>query len=180
MPTSEEERLALLSRLTETLGADAARTLMESLPPTHWDQIATKDDLRALEERLVHKFTGEMHKVKNEMHKVTGEMHKITGEMHKFTSGLAEINGRVDGEFGKVYGELANVRGEIREVRGEVKEVRGEVKEVRGEVKELRGEIKELRGSISLEISKQTRTLVFMLCGFAVTVWISLLAIGGA
>ena len=152
MPASEEERLALLSRLTETLGADAARTLMESLPPTHWDQIATKDDLRALEERLVHKFTGEIHKV-------TGEMHKITGEMHKFTSGLAEINGRVDGEFGKVYGELANVRGEIREVRGE---------------------IKELRGSISLEISKQTRTLVFMLCGFAVTVWISLLVVGGA
>ena len=152
MPASEEERLALLSRLTETLGADAARTLMESLPPTHWDQIATKDDLRALEERLVHKFTGEIHKV-------TGEMHKITGEMHKFTSGLAEINGRVDGEFGKVYGELANVRGEIREVRGE---------------------IKELRGSISLEISKQTRTLVFMLCGFAVTVWIPLLVVGGA
>ena len=159
MPASEEERLALLSRLTETLGADAARTLMESLPPMHWDQIATKDDLRALEERLVHKFMG---------------------EMHKFTSGLAEINGRVDGEFGKVYGEFANVRGEIKEVRGEVKEVRGEVKEVRGEVRELRGEIKELRGSISLEISKQTRTLVFMLCGFAVTVWISLLAIGGA
>ena len=152
MPASEEERLALLSRLTETLGADAARTLMESLPPTHWDQIATKDDLRALEERLVHKFTG---------------------EMHKFTGEFAKINGRVDGEFGKVYGELANVRGEI-------KEVRGEVKEVRGEVRELRGEIKELRGSISLEISKQTRTLVFMLCGFAVTVWISLLAIGGA
>ena len=152
MPASEEERLALLSRLTETLGADAARTLMESLPPTHWDQIATKDDLRALEERLVHKFTG--------------EMHKITGE-------FAKINGRVDGEFGKVYGELANVRGEI-------KEVRGEVKEVRGEVRELRGEIKELRGSISLEISKQTRTLVFMLCGFAVTVWISLLVVGGA
>lgn len=166
MPASEEERLALLSRLTETLGADAARTLMESLPPMHWDQIATKDDLRALEERLVHKFMGEMHKLKS--------------EMHKFTSGLAEINGRVDGEFGKVYGEFANVRGEIREVRGEVKEVRGEIREVRGEVKEVKGEIKELRGSISLEISKQTRTLVFMLCGFAVTVWISLLVVGGS
>ena len=159
MPASEEERLALLNRLTETLGADAARTLMESLPPTHWDQIATKDDLRALEERLVHKFTS--------------EMHKFTSEMHKFTGEFAKINGRVDGEFGKVYGELANVRGEI-------KEVRGEVKEVGGEVRELRGEIKEFRGSISLEISKQTRTLVFMLCGFAVTVWISLLVVGGA
>ena len=70
MPASEEERLALLSRLTETLGADAARTLMESLPPTHWDQIATKDDLRALEERLVNKFTGEMHKITGEFAKI--------------------------------------------------------------------------------------------------------------
>ncbi len=136
MPASEEERLALLNRLTETLGADAARTLMESLPPTHWDQIATKDDLRALEERLVQKFTSEVNKVK---------------------SGLAELSGRVEGEFGRIDGNFASVRGEISEVRGEVRE---------------------LRGSISLEISKQTRTLVFMLCGFALTVWISLFAIG--
>ena len=143
MPASEEERLALLSRLTGTLGADAARTLMESLPPTHWDQIATKDDLRALEERLV----------------------------HKFTSALAELSGRVDGEFGRIDGKFASVRGEISEVRGEVRELKGELREVRGELKEL-------RGSISLEISKQTRTLVFMLCGFALTVWISLFAIG--
>ncbi len=166
MPASEEERLALLNRLTETLGADAARTLMESLPPTHWDQIATKDDLRALEERLVQKFMSEVNKVK---------------------SGLAELSGRVEGEFGRIDGKFANlrgelseVRGEVREVRGEVREVRGEISEVRGEVRELRGDIKELHGSISLEISKQTRTLVFMLCGFALTVWISLFAIGAS
>lgn len=159
MPASEEERLALLNRLTETLGADAARTLMESLPPTHWDQIATKDDLRALEERLVQKFMSEVNKVK---------------------SGLAELSGRVEGEFGRIDGKFANLRGELSEVRGEVREVRGEISEVRGEVRELRGDIKELHGSISLEISKQTRTLVFMLCGFALTVWISLFAIGAS
>ena len=159
MPASEEERLALLNRLTETLGVDAARTLMESLPPTHWDQIATKDDLRALEERLVQKFMSEVNKVK---------------------SGLAELSGRVEGEFGRIDGKFANLRGELSEVRGEVREVRGEISEVRGEVRELRGDIKELHGSISLEISKQTRTLVFMLCGFALTVWISLFAIGAS
>ena len=114
MPASEEERLALLSRLTGTLGADAARTLMESLPPTHWDQIATKDDLRALEERLV----------------------------HKFTSALAELSGRVDGEFGRIDGKFASVRGEISEVRGEVRELKGELREVRGELREVRGELK--------------------------------------
>ena len=111
MPAGEEERLALLSRLTEAIGADAARTIMESLPPMQWNQLATKDDLKGLEERLV---------IKSE----------------------------------------------------------GEFAIVRGDVAELRGEIKELRGSISLEIAKQTRTLVFTLVGFALTVWISILAIG--
>ena len=129
MSAGEEERLTLLSRLTEAIGADAARTIMESLPPMQWDQLATKDDLQALEERLVSKFNGEFVKV-------NGEFDKIRSE--------------INGEFAKVYGEFANVRGEI----------------------------KELRGSISLEISKQTRTLVFTMVGFALTVWISIFAIG--
>ena len=122
MSAGEEERLTLLSRLTEAIGADAARTIMESLPPMQWDQLATKDDLKALEERLVARFNGE----------------------------FAKING----EFAKIYGEMS------------------------GEFAKVRGEIKDLRGSISLEISKQTRTLVFTMVGFAITVWISILAIG--
>ncbi len=126
MSTGEEERLTLLSRLTEAIGADAARTIMESLPPMQWDQLATKDDLKALEERLVTRFNG--------------EFAKINGEMN---GGFAKINGEMNGEFAKV-----------------------------------RGEINDLRRSISLEIAKQTRTLVFTMVGFATTVWISILAIG--
>ena len=99
---------------------------MESLPPMQWDQLATKDDLKALEERLVTRFNG--------------EFAKINGEMN---GGFAKINGEMNGEFAKV-----------------------------------RGEINDLRGSISLEIAKQTRTLVFTMVGFAITVWISILAIG--
>ena len=126
MSAGEEERLTLLSRLTEAIGADAARTIMESLPPMQWDQLATKDDLKALEERLVTRFNG--------------EFAKINGEMN---GGFAKINGEMNGEFAKI-----------------------------------RGEINDLRGSISLEIAKQTRTLVFTMVGFAITVWISILAIG--
>ena len=133
MSAGEEERLTLLSRLTEAIGADAARTIMESLPPMQWDQLATKDDLKALEERLVTKFNGEFAKINGAFAKFKGEMN---GE-------FAKINGEMNGEFAKV-----------------------------------RGEIKDLRGSISLEISKQTRTLVFTMVGFAITVWISILAIG--
>ena len=49
-PTSEGQRLALLHRLCEVLGEEEAKTLMESLPPVHWHDLATKDDLKTIED----------------------------------------------------------------------------------------------------------------------------------
>ena len=46
-PIGERRRLALIQRLTEVLGEEEAATIMESLPPTYWQNIATKDDLKA-------------------------------------------------------------------------------------------------------------------------------------
>jgi hypothetical protein len=48
-PRSRDE---LYRRLAEVLGADATDTLMEALPPHHWDELATKDDLARLDQRL--------------------------------------------------------------------------------------------------------------------------------
>ena len=56
-PISEKVRWALMRRLIEVLGEEEAETLMESLPPVVWTQIATKDDVKALEERLRPEFT---------------------------------------------------------------------------------------------------------------------------
>lgn len=50
MPTneSERERLALRERLAEAVGSETAGLLMEHIPPSRWDELATKDDLNAL------------------------------------------------------------------------------------------------------------------------------------
>ncbi len=48
----EGRRLALLSRLVDTLGEEEAWTLVESLPPVPWDRLATKDDIRATKEDI--------------------------------------------------------------------------------------------------------------------------------
>ncbi len=52
MAIDEIERNALVNKLITTLGEDPAATLMKTVWPHGTDNLATKDDLRALEERM--------------------------------------------------------------------------------------------------------------------------------
>ena len=52
MSTNDKARLELHRRLDSVLGAEEVSTLMSHLPPVTWDQVATKEDLRALEANL--------------------------------------------------------------------------------------------------------------------------------
>ena len=105
-PIGETRRLALIQRLTEVLGEEEAATIMESLPPTYWQNIATKDDLKAVEERLCNQFNGEFAKVYAHFDK---------------------INGEFNGEFAKVYAQFTKIEGEFALVRGEMEKNKGEI-----------------------------------------------------
>ena len=52
MVATERSRSELYERLDDTLGTDAADTLMGYLPPVGWADVATKTDLKHLELRL--------------------------------------------------------------------------------------------------------------------------------
>lgn len=67
-PIGEERRLALMNRLIDDLGEEEARTLMESLPPVYWHDLATKDDVKASEQRLRTEMHAEFTKVYAELH----------------------------------------------------------------------------------------------------------------
>jgi hypothetical protein len=56
MVLDERSRHQLYLRLEEALGAEAATTLMEHLPPAGWADVAMKRDLDALEQRLELRF----------------------------------------------------------------------------------------------------------------------------
>jgi len=56
MVVDERSRHQLYRRLEEVLGADAATTLIEHLPPVGWADVATKHDLASLEERIELRF----------------------------------------------------------------------------------------------------------------------------
>ena len=66
MPINERERLKLYDALGNILGSDDAGILMELLPPSGWDDIPTKDDVRAQGTAL----RGEMAEVRGEMAQV--------------------------------------------------------------------------------------------------------------
>ncbi len=52
MTVDDRSRLRLHRRLEEVLGADEASSLMAYLPPTTWQDVATKQDLEVLANTL--------------------------------------------------------------------------------------------------------------------------------
>ncbi len=112
-PIGDRRRLALMLRLNEVLGEEEASTIMESLPPTIWQNIATKDDLNDLADRLCAQFDSKFAKVDGGFAKVDGEFAKIDAE-------FAKVHAKIDGGFAKVDAEFALIRGEMEKNKGEI------------------------------------------------------------
>ena len=73
----EMKRLALVERLIEILGKEHALTLMEHLPPTTWDQLVSKDDLKMTATEL----RGEFAELRGEFAELRGEFGEHRGEL---------------------------------------------------------------------------------------------------
>ena len=56
--------------------------------------------------------------------------------------------------------------------------LRGELAEHRGELAEVRGEVAGVRGEFALQMARLTRTMVFIMSGFMLTIWGTMLGIG--
>ena len=89
MAISEHSRHDLHSRLEALLGADAAATLMEHLPPVGWGDVATKAavrqdiemlqrDIEGLEQRMDLKLDRLSAEMKAELHEAIGSA--VTGQ----------------------------------------------------------------------------------------------------
>ena len=79
MSIDEGRRHALHERLAEVLEPEHATTLMELLPPVGWADVATKQDLVGLEQRMELRFEVMEHKFDA---KLAREVGGLRAELH--------------------------------------------------------------------------------------------------
>ena len=92
MSTNVKARLELHRRLESVLGAEEASTLMSHLPPVTWDQVATKDDLRALEANLRAEISVSASGLRAEMAELRTEVRtEISGVRAEVHTGMAGL-----------------------------------------------------------------------------------------
>ena len=94
MAMTETQRTTLYDQLTGAIGQEAARTLMEQLPPSGWEQVATKDDLKASETR------------------VRGELKEAEGRLSiQIADSESRLGARIDGTNDRIDGMNARIDG---------------------------------------------------------------------
>lgn len=93
-PIDEKVRWALMRRLIEVLGEEEAETLMESLPPVVWQQLATKDDLVPLKDDLA-LLKDDVIKLKDDVAKLKGDVVELRGEIVGLRGEFAEFKGEI-------------------------------------------------------------------------------------
>ncbi len=104
MAMTETQRTTLYSQLTDAIGQDAARTLMEQLPPSGWDQVATKDDVKASERLLQRELKASEKMLHGELKETEGRL------MAQMAASELRQGARID----ETNRELSKLKGEVQ------------------------------------------------------------------
>jgi len=154
MVMTETQRTTLYNQLTDTIGQEAARTLMEQLPPTGWDQVATKEDLKASEKMLLREIrAGET--------RVLGELRESEGRlMIQIADSESRQGARIDAMNTRIDARIDGTNDRIDETNRELSELKGEVRTGFADLK--------------LAMAKQVRWLAAVVIGFAVAMAVPL------
>lgn len=118
MAMTETQRTTLYDQLTDAIGQEAARTLMEQLPPSGWDQVATKDDVKASEQRLQRELKASEKTLRGELRETEGRlMIQIAESELRQGARIDQANTRLD----ETNRELAELKDEVRNGFAELK-----------------------------------------------------------
>ena len=161
MAITETQRTTLYSQLTDAIGQEAARTLMEQLPPSGWDQVATKDDVKASEKLLQRELKASERLLQRELKAsekmLRGELKETEGRL---TAQIADSEmrqgARIDGTNARIDGTNARID------------------ETNRKLSELKDEVRTGFAELQLTLAKNIRWMAAVLLGFAVSMAVPL------
>ena len=96
MAATQSQRAALYASLVESMGEEAADTLMDQLPPSSWDQMATKEDLAGVELRLQAAFTAAIAETNIKLAEANARITETNAELRaSMDAGFAELRAAI-------------------------------------------------------------------------------------
>ena len=118
---TQAQRAALYTSLVDSMGEEAADTLMDQLPPSGWDQVATKEDLAGVELRLRAAFTE--------------AIAETNVKLAESRASLVESHGKLVESHGKLVESYAALRVEMHDGFAQAAKERAEI--IKSQAKQL-------------------------------------------
>ena len=185
MAMTETQRTTLYSQLTDAIGQEAARTLMEQLPPSGWDQVATKDDVKASEQRLQRDIEAREKRLQGQIKESEGRLllaiaASESGQgarIDETSTRIDETNARIDGTNVRIDETNTRIDGtnvRIDETNTRIDGANARLDEFNRELSELKGEVKTGFAGLQLTLARHTRWMTAVLLGFAVSMAVPL------
>ena len=106
MAATQSQRATLYANLVESMGEEAADTLMDQLPPSGWDQMATKEDLAGVELRLQAAFTAAVAEI-------NAKFAETNAKFAETNARITETNAELRVEMHEGFAQAAKERAEI-------------------------------------------------------------------
>ena len=155
MAPTETERFQLREGLRDVLEEGPVTTLMDSLPPMDWYELATKTDLAALEERMDARFEV-----------VDIRLEALRTELGaKIDMGLTDLSAKFEGVSAKFEGVDAKFEGVDAKFEG-----------VDAKFEGLDARFTEMRGEMKLGFAKQTYVMLVGMAALVTPIYLALFA----
>ena len=136
MAMTETQRTTLYNELSGAIGQEAARTLMEQLPPSGWDQVATKEDVKASERMLLREVRAGEATVLGKLRETEGQLlMQIAESESRQGARIEETNTRLDGMNTRIDARLDRTDSRIDETNRKLSALEGEVRDGFAELK---------------------------------------------
>ena len=176
MAITETQRTTLYSQLTDAIGQEAARTLMEQLPPSGWDQVATKDDVKA-SERLLKDDVKASEKLLQREIKASEKLlqRELKASERLLQRELKASEKMLRGELKETEGRLtAQIADSEMRQGARIDETNARIDETNRKLSELKDAVRTGFAELQLTLAKNIRWMAAVLLGFAVSMAVPL------